>query len=104
MTTGTAPAQDTTVALRAIESDIAAGRLDAARGALQRLHASAPGDPRVLLSTALLAHRVGNVQGELGALSQAVRVAPQWWPAWGELAKALSRHGRFAESLAAAQR
>jgi predicted TPR repeat methyltransferase len=88
--------------LRAIEHDIANGRVQVAGNALNGLMQSSPGDPRVWLTAAVLAQKTSQGGQELALLAQAVRVAPQWWPGFVELAKALARQQRFAEALAAA--
>ena len=90
--------------LRAIEHDIADGRVKAAGDALNHLMRSAPGDPRVFLTAAMLAQKTSQGGQELALLAQAARVAPQWWPVFAELAKALARQQRFAEALAAAEK
>jgi len=97
-------ADPTVERLRAIEHDIANGRVKAAGDALNSLMRSAPGDPRVFLSAAMLAQKTSQGGQELALLAQAVRVAPQWWPGFAELAKALARQRRFAEALAAADK
>jgi len=90
--------------LRAVESRITSGDLDAAGAEMNQLLAAAPDDPRVYFSGAMLARKTANVQQELALLTRATRVAPRWWPAFSELAKALSRHGQHAQALAAAER
>ena len=90
--------------LRAIETDIAAGRLQQAAAALNAAAAGAPQDARVYLTGAVLAHAAGNAQQELLSLKRAVQLAPQWWPAFAELAKALARQERLGEAVAVANR
>lgn len=90
--------------LRAIEADIAAGKLPAAADALNAAASIAPQDPRVYLTGAVLAHAAGNAQQELLSLKRAVQLAPQWWPAYAELAKALARQERLGEAVAVANK
>lgn len=100
-----APGSDALQArLRAIEADIAAGRLQQAAAALNAVVAAAPGDARIYLSGAMLAHAAGNPQQELAALKHAVQLAPNWWPAFAELAKALVRQERLGEAVAVANK
>ena len=88
--------------LRAIEVDIAAGRMQQATGALNAALAAAPSDPRAYLTAAVLAQAANNSAQELQALQRAVEIAPRWWPAYAEFAKALARHERYAPAHAAA--
>ena len=90
--------------LRAIEADIGAGRLAEAAAALNAAAAAAPHDPRVYLTGAVLAHAAGNPQQELLSLKRAVQLAPQWWPPYAELAKALLRQERLGEAVAVANK
>ena len=100
-----ATAADPTIErLHAIEHDIANGRVQAAGDALNDLLRSTPADPRVYLTAAVLAQTSGQGGQEIALLAQAVRVAPQWWPAYAELAKALARQQRFGEALEAAEK
>jgi len=98
------PADATHMRLRAIEADIARGRLAEAAAALNGVAAAAPQDPRVYLTGAALAHAAGNQPQELLSLKRAVQLAPQWWPAYAELAKALLRQERLGEAVAVANK
>lgn len=94
---------DTTLAkLRAIEADIRAGKLDYAAAALNALGTTAPLDPRLYVTGAMLARAAGNPAYEVVALHRAIALAPRWPRAHIAMAKALSRAGRHADALAAA--
>jgi predicted TPR repeat methyltransferase len=88
--------------LRAIEADIAAGRLREAGAAIEALAAASPTDPRVYLAGSVLARATGNLPGEIESLRRAVALAPQRPRVRLELAKALARAGNHAEALDAA--
>ena len=89
--------------LRVIEADINAGQMGAATRALNALLAEAPDDPRGYLTAARHAQAAKKPAQEIDALERAVGVAPAWWPAYAELAKALARQERPAQALAAAE-
>jgi predicted TPR repeat methyltransferase len=97
-------ADPTVERLREIEHDIANGRVQAAGDALNGLIRNAPGDPRVYLTAAVLAQKTSPGGQEIALLVQAVRVAPQWWPGYAELAKALARQQHFPQALEAAEK
>jgi predicted TPR repeat methyltransferase len=88
--------------LRAIETDIAAGRLREAALAIEALAADAPADPRVYLAAAVLARAAGNLPGEIESLRRALLLAPGRPRVRLDLAKALSRAGKHAEAVDAA--
>lgn len=89
--------------LIAMEADIQAGRSDRAIAALKRFHAANPTDVRALLIDALIARARNDTQRELTALHRATTLAPRWPRAFMETAIALSREGRHAEALTAAE-
>ena len=96
---------DTTLAqLRAIEADIRAGKLEGAAAALNALRATAPLDPRIYVTGAMLARAAGNPDYEFVSLQRAIALSPQWPRAHIAMAKALSRAGRHADAVAAANR
>ena len=88
--------------LRAIEADIHAGKLESAAAALNALRTTAPLDPRIYVTGAVLARAAGNSGYEIMSLQQAIALAPHWPPAHIAMAKALSRAGRHADAVAAA--
>jgi predicted TPR repeat methyltransferase len=88
--------------LRAIESDIAAGKLREAAAAIELLARAAPADVRVYLAGAMLARAAGNLPGEIDSLRRASALAPSRPRVRLDLAKALSRGGRNAEAVATA--
>ncbi len=85
--------------LRAIEADIAAGRLREAGIAIEALATVSPADARVYLAGAALARVSGNLPGEIESLRRAVSLSPQRPRVRLELAKALARSGNHAEAL-----
>jgi predicted TPR repeat methyltransferase len=90
--------------LLAIESDIRAGRLRAAAAALDALAAVNPADVRIHLCGAALARAAANASLEIEALKRAASVAPDAQHVQIELAKALSRHARHRQAVAAVNR
>jgi predicted TPR repeat methyltransferase len=100
-----ASAMDTNLAkLRAIEADIRAGKFEEAATALNALGSAAPLDPRIYVTGAMLARAAGNPQYELVSLQRALALAPRWPRAHLAMAKALSREGRHAEAVVAANK
>src|SRR5512147_296138 len=85
--------------LRAIEADIAAGRLREAAGAIDALARMTPADPRVYLAGAMLARAAGNLPGEIESLRRAAVLAPHRPRVRLDLAKALSRAGEHAQAV-----
>lgn len=85
--------------LRAIETDIAAGRLREAAGAIDALARMTPADPRVYLAGAMLARAAGNLPGEIESLRRAAVLAPHRPRVRLDLAKALSRAGEHAQAV-----
>jgi predicted TPR repeat methyltransferase len=90
--------------LRSIEADVRAGRLQAAAAALNALAATAPRDPRVYVTGAMLARAAGNPKYEIVSLERALALAPGLPQVHVALAAALSREGRHAEAVAAANK
>lgn len=90
------------IRLRAIEADIAAGRLREAGAAIQALAVATPSDARVYLAGAMLARAARNLAGEIDSLRRAVALAPRRPRVQLDLAKALSRAGKHADAVAAA--
>src|SRR5258706_10722652 len=90
------------IRLRAIETDIAAGKLREAAAAIEVLARAAPADARVYLAGAMLARAAGNLPGEIDSLQRALALAPRRPRVQLDLAKALSRGGKHAEAVAMA--
>ncbi|MDR3389804.1 MAG: methyltransferase domain-containing protein [Rudaea sp.] len=92
------------VGIQAIEADICAGKFAEAAAAINAMIVASPSDPRIYLSAAMLARAARNPKQEIISLQYAVAAAPQWPPAHGELAKALSREGHHGNAVALANR
>lgn len=90
------------IRLRAIESDIAAGRLREAATAIDVLARAAPADARIYLAGAMLARAARNLPGEIDSLRRALALAPDRMRVRLDLAKALSRGGKHPEAVATA--
>jgi predicted TPR repeat methyltransferase len=87
-----------------VEADIKAGKLREAAVALDALAADSPLDFRVHLAGAMLGRAARSRKLEIVSLQQAVSAAPHSSRVRMELAKALSRHGRHAEAITAANK
>src|SRR5256714_714289 len=57
-----------------------------------------------LLDLALAHHLAGDVGTEVSVCEEAIRIAPQWGPAWARFAHALARTDRVAEGIDACER
>ena len=95
-------ADPATQRLQAIEADIRAGRLAPALAALNAFKAAHPADVRAGLFEGLIARASKDSAREIAALQRTTQLAPQWARAQMEFALALSREGRHAEAIAAA--
>ncbi len=96
---------ETTLArLRAIEADIRAGKLEEAAAALKVLGPSAPLDPRIHITGAMLARAAGSPEREIASLRAALALEPRQPRIHIAVAKALAREERHAEAVAAANR
>lgn len=91
-----------TAQLIALETHIKEGRINEAIASLKAFNAKYPTDVRAMLFDGLIARARKNAALELGILQRTVRAAPRWPRAHMELALTLSREGRHAEALAAA--
>ncbi len=88
--------------LRAIETDITAGRLREAAAGLKAVVAAAPADFRVHLTAAMLARAARNLPGEIESLRRASALAPGRPRVQLDFARALSRAGNHAEAVTTA--
>ena len=88
--------------LREIDLDIRAGRIGEAAALLNALRSTNPADVHISLFEGLLARATKNSTQEIIALQRTAAQAPRWPRAHMELAFSLSREGRHAEALAAA--
>ncbi|HZW50605.1 MAG TPA: hypothetical protein VFF05_01980, partial [Rudaea sp.] len=97
------PIDPATAQLIALETDIQAGRIDAAIATLKAFNHAYPTDVRALLFDALIARAQIKTAHELMALHRATMQAPKWPRAFLELALTLSRENRHVEALTAAE-
>src|SRR5256885_8090861 len=76
------------------------------RGAIPPLERARLIEPSVdgLLDLALAHHLAGDVGTEVSVCEEAIRIAPQWGPAWARFAHALARTDRVAEGIEACER